>query len=156
MAHVFSPNHIELMAFFGIREEPFNSIVIDSLATAFLRLRVGESNKGIVVIRAGEHGSLSMQMGRSLHWQRPYYASDSDNSSSKIVDTTGAGKAFLGGLAMGYLKSRDHVEASHYGAAVASFMLEQVGLPSLTYDEVTEKELWNNDNPYRRLESLED
>lgn len=34
MVDVFSPNHVELLAFFGVTTEPFDTIVVESLATA--------------------------------------------------------------------------------------------------------------------------
>ena len=38
----------------------------------------------------------------------------------KVVDTTGCGDSFAGGLAFGYLKTRDYVQACYYGNAAGA------------------------------------
>jgi len=38
----------------------------------------------------------------------------------KVVDTTGCGDSFAGGLAIGYLKTKDYVKACQYGNAVGA------------------------------------
>lgn len=53
----------------------------------------------------------------------------------RIVDTTGAGDGFTAGLLYGLLRGVDIVDAARTGAALASFVIEEVGcqtnLPSL-------------------------
>jgi adenosine kinase len=38
----------------------------------------------------------------------------------QVVDTTGCGDSFAGGLAFGYLKTRDYVKACYYGNAMGA------------------------------------
>jgi sugar/nucleoside kinase (ribokinase family) len=52
--------------------------------------------------------------------------------SDKVVDTTGAGNAFLGGAAVGYLQHHDFSLAAAYGSVAASFAVETVGLPEVS------------------------
>ena len=151
---VFSPNHIELQAFFGISAKPFNATIVETLATAFLASGVGKSGDGIILVRAGEHGSLLNRYGTPPYWQQPYYRHDLGTAHPRIVDTTGTGNAFLGGFAVGLDETNDHLEAMRYGTVAASFMIEQIGLPTLTVNEQFGTELWNGDRPRRRLEML--
>jgi fructose-1-phosphate kinase PfkB-like protein len=66
------------------------------------------------------------------------------------VDPTGAGNAFLGGLAMGLRDSSDDpVVAAIYGQVAASFAIEQVGLPTISGEG--EDELWNGVSVEDRL-----
>ena len=51
--------------------------------------------------------------------------------STSVVDPTGAGNAFLGGAAMGYLEHGDFLKAAAYGSVAASFAVETVGLPDI-------------------------
>jgi hypothetical protein len=81
-----------------------------------------------------------------------------------VVDPTGGGNGFLGGLCAGLLlsdgdmregASRRCIEltiASLYAATAASYAIEQKGLPQLTVENGIER--WNEDNPLRRLEEL--
>jgi len=148
---VFSPNHIELLRLFGLGAETHDKRVLESLATAFLQSGIGREGNGLVVIRAGEHGSLSMKRGSPPCWQTPFYNGDSD-VTGRIVDTTGAGNAFLGGLAVGLVRKKSLSEASRFGAVAASFMLEQIGLPVLDVGKDTE--FWNGDTPIMRFDVL--
>ncbi|ESZ90286.1 hypothetical protein SBOR_9336 [Sclerotinia borealis F-4128] len=54
-----------------------------------------------------------------------------ENGNRKVVDPTGGGNAFLGGLAIALARGRGIVEASCWGAVAASFAIEQVGVPEL-------------------------
>ena len=51
--------------------------------------------------------------------------------SNDVVDSTGAGNAFLGGAAMGYLQHGDFAMAAMYGSVAASFAIETIGLPNI-------------------------
>lgn len=103
----------------------------------------------MVVIRAGEHGSLVTAHDLPLTWVPPFYGSATKDE--KIVDPTGAGNAFLGAYAVGFLKTGDIVRAACYGSVGASFALEQVGMPEKGGDGDGE-ELWNGVSIFGRLE----
>ena len=62
--------------------------------------------------------------------------------SSKVVDPTGGGNAFLGGLAVSFARGQDIVTAAKMGSITASFAIEQVGVPTLARNE-NGKETWN-------------
>lgn len=95
-----------------------------------------------VIIKKGEHGSiLSSPTGLFLAPAYPL---------SKVVDPTGAGDSFAGGL-MGYLAGHKGVieknlrRAMLYGSVVASFCCEGFGVmrTTRTRPEEIEKRLWD-------------
>jgi len=76
-----------------------------------------------LIIKDGEHGSH-------------YF--DSKNHFSlkaipvkKVIDTTGAGDAYIGGILMGMMQGLDIFESMKYGAVTASFCIEGVGVNGL-------------------------
>lgn len=71
------------------------------------------------------------------------------STAEKVVNTTGAGNAFLGGFAIGHDETGCYVQAARYGQIAASFMIEQVGLPSMSKQGMNE--LWNGVEVRRRL-----
>jgi hypothetical protein len=75
-------------------------------------------------------------------------------SSEKVVDPTGGGNAFLGGLAVGMARDKGLEEAAMWGTVAASFAIEQAGVPEL--DEKVKKERWNDATVHERLKELED
>jgi len=81
-------------------------------------------------------------------WVQAYWTAQDD---SKIIDVTGAGNSFLGGLAAGIVISGNMYQAVLYATVSASFIIEQEGLPVVTY---TPTEEWNGDQPSRRLDAL--
>lgn len=155
---VFSPNHLELLSLFGCSEEAFNKDTIHELASRILQAGVGPEKQGVVVIRAGEHGCLVMPVSSPPVWLPPFYESSeaAKPRNSKIVDTTGAGNAFLGGFILGHSETVDFVKAAHYGSVAASFVLEQVGVPKLgKADPLGTGERWNGDDPRERLHAYQ-
>ncbi|KAL5001880.1 Ribokinase-like protein [Aspergillus recurvatus] len=150
---VFSPNHLELARLFG---EPLSVALLDkekieSLALRFLNANngVGPDRKGVVIVRAGEQGCLVCGRHIPPTWLPPFYRYGHD----KVVDPTGAGNAFLGAFAIGYLQTGDAVEAACCGSIGASFALEQVGMPELARDDGASAsgELWNRQSVVGRL-----
>jgi sugar/nucleoside kinase (ribokinase family) len=99
----------------------------DNILTALRKIhRLGPK---YVILKKGEHGSvLSSPQGLFLAPAYPL---------TKVVDPTGAGDSFVGGL-LGYIASRPgSVDAKLrraivYGAAVASFCCEGFGLTRTT------------------------
>jgi sugar/nucleoside kinase (ribokinase family) len=76
---------------------------------------------GVVIIKMGREGSLIFDSKNSKFFHIPIY-------STKIVDTTGAGDAYCGGLMAMYVKTGDWLKAGMAGAVSASFAVEGFGL----------------------------
>jgi len=64
----------------------------------------------------------------------PAYHTD----KSKVVDPTGGGNTFLGGLAVALARGKSLEEAAAWGAVAASFAIEQVGVPVLGRETIQE------------------
>ncbi|KAJ5919547.1 hypothetical protein N7454_009382 [Penicillium verhagenii] len=149
---VLSPNHLELMKLFsqgsGIA---FSRSKIEGLVSTLLDSGVGPDGAGVVIVRAGEHGCLVQSRELSPQWLPPFYGSSgiAQENASPVIDPTGAGNAFLGGYAVGYIQTGEAIKAACYGNISASFMLEQIGMP-----EKSEKggiEVWNGVSVQARL-----
>ncbi|KAG5928457.1 hypothetical protein E4U42_000590 [Claviceps africana] len=69
----------------------------------------------------------------------------------KVVDVTGGGNAFLGGLSVGLARGKKLEDAVAWGSIAASFAIEQVGMPHLQND-VDGVETWNGEQVSKRLE----
>jgi hypothetical protein len=85
----------------------------------------------------------------------PAYFSDAE-SSARVVDPTGGGNGFLGGLAIGLARGRGVLEAAAWGSVAASFCIEQVGVPVLGAAAAGEgdgnkRETWNGETVGERL-----
>lgn len=147
LVQVFSPNHEELESFFQEQQSRnFNKQNVERQARAFVDAGIGaSSSQGCIVVRAAGHGCLVMSRGTEPVWLPAFH----DGDSHMVVDTTGAGNAFLGAFAIGWQHSGSYVEAAKYGQVAASFMIEQVGLP--TRFGHGERELWNSSSVRERL-----
>ncbi|KAI0921495.1 hypothetical protein AcW1_004546 [Taiwanofungus camphoratus] len=131
--------------------------LIEQACNRFLEIGVGTEGGGYVIIRSGGMGAYVATGGRVGEWIPAFW--NSDDGHEHIVDVTGAGNSFLGGLAAGLLFTEGDVyKATFYATVSASFIIEQEGLPRLTH--VTDGsrgmiEQWNEDSPVRRLEELQ-
>ncbi|RBR22761.1 uncharacterized protein FIESC28_04324 [Fusarium coffeatum] len=76
----------------------------------------------------------------------PAYHTD----STKVIDPTGGGNTFLGGLGVALARGEGLEEAVAWGAVAASFAIEQVGVPTLGRD-AEGCETWNGQNVEARL-----
>ena len=74
----------------------------------------------------------------------------SHDGPAKVVDPTGAGNAFLGGLGVALARGESIRDAAIWGNVAASFTVEQVGVPYLDEHEEGE-ETWNGFEVQRRL-----
>ena len=68
----------------------------------------------------------------------PAYHEEQD----KVVDPTGGGNAFLGGLSVALARGKGVEEAVRWGSVSASFAIEQISVPLLGSDEFG-RETWN-------------
>ncbi|KAI7027161.1 hypothetical protein KC355_g422 [Hortaea werneckii] len=143
---VFSPNHEELASFFeGDTNPEFDRALVENQAREFVDNGVALHGKGCIVVRAAGHGCLVLSTQHGVVWLPSYYSS----KSHMVVDPTGAGNAFLGAFSIGFQETGSFIEAAKYGQVAASFVVEQVGLP--TKFGHGDREIWNNCNVRERL-----
>lgn len=86
----------------------------------------------------------------------PAYHTD----STKVVDPTGGGNTFLGGMSVLYARGHSLEESCKMGAVAASFAIEQVGMPNLSTAEsgwngANHEELWNGVSVKERQRAFE-
>jgi sugar/nucleoside kinase (ribokinase family) len=140
---VFSPNHLEFTALFEDADTSgFDEAAMERRAVDFAKA----TRSGIVVVRCGEHGSLTISPDKEPLWLPPYYP----RGAKEVVDPTGAGNAFLGGFTAGWMKNKDARDAAIYGSVASSFAIEQIGLPTLGVEG--QDEVWNGVRVEDRLD----
>lgn len=141
---VVSPNNGELGGFFGkdtMNNDHVNYRLIESLCDQWLESGIGADGKGGIVVRSGKDGCMMTRRGMRT-WMPAYH-----QSAEKVVDPTGGGNGFLGGLAVGLVRGGEMAGVHNLGKAVmwgsiaASFAIEQVGMPVLKRSE--DGETWN-------------
>jgi len=131
-----------------------SKLSIEDAANQFLSFGIGKEGSGAVIIRSGELGAYVTTRQKGGQWIPAFFV---ENDDAHVVDVTGAGNSFLGGLVAGlHYENNDVYEAVFYGAVSASFAIEQMGLPLRTgyMYRTGQGEMWNNDSPRRRLEEL--
>jgi sugar/nucleoside kinase (ribokinase family) len=135
---VVSPNNSELGGFFGQKTDGPDHVdhrVLESMCSQLLDSGIGRHGKGGIVVRCGKDGCLVASRNQSK-WLPAFH-----QSAEKVVDPTGGGNGFLGGLAVGLARGSTLKEAAARGCVSASFAIEQVGMPVLGHD--TDGETWN-------------
>lgn len=116
---------------------------VEEHAQRFLDQGIGSEGNGAIVVRCGAVGCVVLS--RAARRWLPACHTD----SSKVVDPTGGGNGFLGGLSVGLVRTNfDVVEAARWGSVAASYTIEQTGMPQL---ETSESERWNGTNVLSRL-----
>ncbi|KAK1228911.1 hypothetical protein PQX77_008069 [Marasmius sp. AFHP31] len=154
-----SPNAEEALSLLSIPLPPTKA-AIEKAADRFLELGAKEA----VVIRSGGLGAYVLTRARPGEWITAFWGAE---NVKEVIDVTGAGNSFLGGLAAGldiadgdiyegecvssailYLSIDHQISASLYATVSASFAIQQGGLP------VFSEGLWNQDSPSRRLDVL--
>ncbi|KAF2792750.1 Ribokinase-like protein [Melanomma pulvis-pyrius CBS 109.77] len=142
---VVSPNHSELGGFFGTDTNGKDHVdyrAIEGLCDQWLQSGIGTEGQGGIVARAGKDGCLIARQGLRK-WMPAYH-----QSAERVVDPTGGGNGFLGGLAMGLVRGGatpgpgNLEEAARWGSIAASFAIEQVGVPVLS--RTAQGETWND------------
>ena len=154
--NVFSPNHIELARVVSREVPPIpdESFFEDLCAPFFASSEIGFVPQGALIVRAGDQGCF-VKSHTEQCWLPAYYVPqdkvEANTCMSQVVDTTGAGNAFLGALTINLLMSSDDIfHAACAGNVAASFVVEQVGVPSLSSSE-DGTELWNGANVSARF-----
>ncbi|KAF9730926.1 hypothetical protein PMIN01_10884 [Paraphaeosphaeria minitans] len=155
-----SPNHAELGAFFGKdtnAKDHVNYRLIEELCDQLLEKGIGVDGKGGVVVRAGKDGCLVARLG-SRKWLPAYH-----QRGETVIDPTGGGNGFLGGLAVGLVRGsgtsgmENIDEAAAWGAISASFAIEQVGMPMLSRSPKPKGgEYWNGVRVEDRLSEFKE
>lgn len=155
---VFSPNHIELAHIVSKKVSPTpNEMFFEDLCVPFFTHQdSGSAPHGVLVVRAGDQGCF-VKSHTEQKLLPAYYAPpdnvDATTCVSKVVDTTGAGNAFLGALTIGLSMSSDNaIFAACAGNVAASFVVEQVGVPTLSSSE-DGTELWNGKDVAARFQA---
>lgn len=128
----------------------------DLCAPFFTSLDSESSPQGTLVVRAGDQGCFVKSQAEQK-WLPAYYAPqdnvEATTCGSKVIDTTGGGNAFLGAFTIGLLMSPDDlVFAACAGNVAASFVVEQVGVPTLSFSE-DGTELWNGEDVSTRFQT---
>lgn len=89
--HVLSPNHEELLSFYGHPKLPINDPMLVVTLEAVMRhlledIGVGEGGEGILAIRCGRMGCCIGTKRGGLRWFPAYYA---DGEEENVRDVTG-------------------------------------------------------------------
>ena len=117
LAHldVFSPNISEAESLLG------------PAAPQDLIAQLIDAGASCVALRMGAEGSLVAE----AHTRQLIHV---PAVPTTVIDPIGAGNAFCGGFLVGWRETRDLQTAGLYGAVSASFLVEQIGLPSFSQD----------------------
>ena len=107
-----TPNESEAEGLTGLKVT--NLTEAEAAADALL-----DRGVGAVVITLGANGALYRDRSRSVHVPAI--------SAGPVVETTGAGDAFNGGLAVALAEGRDVVEAVRFGCATAGISVTRPG-----------------------------
>ena len=144
LVNVFSPNEEEFAKLIGVDLERNQSLPDDVLRSRCDMLRL-EGQLDALVVRLGARGAYVAQVSSHRHLPAYYQL---DGTVNRIVDVTGGGNAFLGGYCLGMVKKilspdlTQHESAAVFGAIAASFAIEQIGMPQLSW-RGDAAELWN-------------
>lgn len=85
----------------------------------------------MVAVRDGARGSYVWDRDHNEMWHVP-------PARVEVVDPTGAGNSYGGGLCVGWAKTQEARLAGCYGAVSAKFLVERVGLPKMSASLQTE------------------
>ncbi|KAF2154155.1 Ribokinase-like protein [Myriangium duriaei CBS 260.36] len=149
---VISPNHSELAHLFSreaeVHEDGFKASVVEECTKKLLDAATSGGHELTVVVRAGKEGCyIATNRQKSTRaWLPSFHGLD----QSRVVDPTGGGNGFLGGFAVGLVRTGDVIEAAIWGSISASLCIEQVGIPVLEHGE-DGNETWNGVNVLQRV-----
>ena len=150
---IMSPNHEELGSLFGFAHSSgVDKGAVEKQVNKLLARGIGPTNDGAVVVRAGKEGCFVATLNNRI-WLPAYH-----QDPSRVFDPTGGGNGFLGGFAVGLVRTDgDVVEAARWGSVAASFCIEQVGMPELrtiVSSSSCTDELWNEESVFDRLDEF--
>ena len=126
-----------------------NVKIVEECCKTWLKSGIGPDGTGLIVVRAGAKGCLVASRS-GFEWMSAFH-----QDPSRVVDPTGGGNAFLGGLAVCLARAQTSgdlalaKEAAAWGSVAASFAIEQVGMPALNSD--VDEETWNGASVIGRL-----
>jgi ribokinase len=135
LVDVLIPNETEFVALINLpRGQPrkkFTEAALHALSPEGLHALCRTLGVPTVIVTLGKHGCFVSQP--TAHISIPGHA------GIRVVDTTGAGDAFVGGFAAGFVKFRgDLVAAARHGNAIAALSVTKFGTaPSMP----TEREI---------------
>lgn len=145
-----SPNHEELAAFYDApanHNDRVNRVLVEDCAAKWLESGSEGGKLRAVIVRAGKEGCYVAERGE-CNWIPAYH-----QNSEKVIDPTGGGNAFLGGLAVDLARGSRVIDAAICGAVAASFAIEQVGVPKLTSIGPNDEQ-WNGEGALQRVKEL--
>lgn len=160
---VFSPNLLEMQSILSLPhgEEPEDVVKAAERFADLVKQRYPHHEGTTTIVRAGAMGSYTVSAGWS-GWVPAYWTKE---EQAQVIDVTGGGNAWMGGLCAGLLISNGDYRAgepepldqadqlaSIYASTAASFAIQQRGLPKL--ETTSSGDQWNGDDPWRRLRSL--
>ncbi|KAK9471756.1 Ribokinase-like protein [Dipodascopsis tothii] len=160
LVDVLSPNAQEMAGLFGL-DEPLvegpdadaAEAVLEALADRALP-SFGRGRLAAVIVRCGARGCL-VSSAAGHRWLPSYHlvAAAAAGPAGPVVDTTGAGNTFMGGLAVGLARHGPAalLLAAVYGLVAASLAVEQLGPPALAYTDAGET--WNGAPVAARLDA---
>jgi len=152
---ILSPNAEEALSVLSL-PHPVTKSQIEAACSRFLDIGVGMDGNGSVIIRSGHLGAYFATREHGGRWIDAYWGTE---DAHKVVDVTGAGNGFLGGLSAGLRWTGGNIfDAALYATVSASFIIEQEGLPEMVSapgQDGLVSETWNHDCPKRRLQTLE-
>lgn len=125
---------------------------IEECCNKWLSSGIGANGNGAIVIRSGKDGCY-VATGEKNRWLPAYH-----QNPDKVIDPTGGGNSFLGGLAIGLARGGSLLQfstlenAAMKGSVSASFAIEQVGMPKLSLRG--NEELWNGEVAVVREEEM--
>lgn len=105
--------------------------------------------EGLMQDDDGSVDDEELQVDSGIERWIPAYHRD----ARKVVDPTGGGNTFLGGMSIALARGEDLETAALWGSVAASFAIEQVGVPTLGEGEEG-KETWNEQDVLKRAEEL--
>ncbi|KAH9943109.1 Ribokinase-like protein [Epithele typhae] len=152
---ILSPNAEEAMALLGMPTVEPTKELVEEACGRFLDMGIGPRGAGSVIIRCAHMGACIGTQDAPYTWIPAFWT---PNDAHKVVDVTGGGNSFLGGLGAGLVLSDGDVkEAVLYAMVSASYIIEQEGLPRYTQveDEGVVVEKWNDGSPQQRLQELQ-